>query len=83
MTCNPSIRGDFSSPAKEAGRHLHLLPLSLPSAHEFPMGTEFMTMTFDFLVFVALLAFERRDAALLFSIALVFGLGLFGAASPV
>ena len=43
---------DFSSLTKEAGRQLHLLPLSLLPAHEFPMGT-------DLMVFVALLAFER------------------------
>jgi hypothetical protein len=44
MTCNLSIRGDFSS--------LTTMPSSLPPAHEFPMST-------DLMVFVALLAFER------------------------
>jgi hypothetical protein len=79
MTCNRSTCGDFSSLTKEG--QLHLLPLSLPSAHEFPMGTE-QGHDHD----VRLPGVRRparvrtRDAALLFSIAPVFGLGLFGAA---
>jgi len=56
----------------------HFLWNLLTPAHEFPLRPEqVMTMTFDFLMLVGLLAFKRQMPQPLFWIALVAGIGLF------
>lgn len=56
----------------------HFLWNMLVPAHEYPLRTEqVMTMTFDFLMLVGLLAFRRVISAPLFWGALIAGIGLF------